>query len=68
MLENLRKKLKETYPDFEEKYQNFILEVQDRNIESEMRYLKRANTLDVMFMVNIIDHTFKAVIKNDFDK
>ncbi len=65
MLQTLREKLKETYPDFDTKYQSFIMEVQDRNLEAEIQYMKRANKLDVMFMVGIIDHTFKAVKQND---
>ena len=68
MLQTLRQALMKEYPDFDDKYTRFILEVQDQNIEAELDYMKNANKLDVMFMVGIIDHTFRVVKAYDFNK
>ena len=49
MLENVKKQVnKKTRKTFEEKYIDYILSVQDKNIELEMQYIRRHNKLDVM--------------------
>ena len=67
MLKTIREALKRSYKPFDKMYSDFIMEVQDRNLEAEIRYLKRMNRLNVTFMEGIIEQTMSTVVNdNDF--
>lgn len=67
MLKTIREALRKGRKPFEDMYADYILEVQDRNLEAEIRYLQRMNKLNVTFMSNIIEQTMSTVVKdNDF--
>lgn len=67
MLKTIREALRKSRKPFEDMYADYILEVQDQNLEAEIRYLQRMNKLNVTFMSNIIEQTMSTVVKdNDF--
>lgn len=69
MLETIRKEIRREYDSFDDFYDAYVIEVQDQNLESEIRYLQRMNRLDVTFMDAIIEHTFSTVVNNhDIDR
>jgi hypothetical protein len=68
MLEIIKREIKSDYPDFDTFYMDYICSVQDRNIESEIRYFKVANTLNTNSMQSIIEHTYQEMMKLDFNK
>jgi predicted proteasome-type protease len=47
---------------FNEYYQSYIMQVQDRNIESELKHLSARNTLSLYTMDQLIADTVKEVI------
>lgn len=64
MLETIRKEIRREYPPFDDVFDAYLIEVQDQNLEAEIRYLQRMNRLDVTFMDGIIEHTFNSVVNN----
>lgn len=47
---------------FNEYYQSYIMQVQDMNIESELKHLSARNTLSLYTMDQLIADTVKEVI------
>ena len=47
---------------FNEYYQSYIMQVQDMNIESELKHLSARNTLSLYTMDQLITDTVKEVI------
>ena len=47
---------------FNEYYQSYIMQVQDRNIESELKHLSARNVLSLYTMDQLIADTVKEVI------
>lgn len=69
MLETIRKEIHREYDPFDDVFDRYISEVQDQNLETEIRYLQRMNRLNVTFMSAIIEHTFITVVNNhDIDR
>lgn len=62
MLENIKACI-ESLPDisFEQYYVNYIMRVQDQNIDEELRYLRRANSLDPLIMMRAIGDSFERM-------
>lgn len=50
---------------FNEYYQSYIMQVQDRNIESELKHLSARNVLSLYTMDQLIADTVKEVIHVD---
>lgn len=44
-------------------YGNYIMKVQDDNIEEELRFLEIANTLDVRSFGKLIENSFEKMVK-----
>lgn len=52
----------ESGPDFDEFYSNYILDVQDKNIEDELAYLVHSNTLTPLSLDALVNNTLKGLI------
>lgn len=50
---------------FNEYYQSYIMQVQDRNIESELKHLSARNVLSLYTMDQLIADTVKEMIHVD---
>lgn len=50
---------------FNEYYQSYIMQVQDRNIESELKHLSSRNVLSIYTMDQLIADTVKEAIHFD---
>lgn len=50
---------------FDDYYQSYIMQVQDRNIESELKHLSARNVLSLYTMDQLIADTVKEVIQVD---
>lgn len=66
MLDTIKRYIK-NIPDitFNEYYQSYIMQVQDRNIESELKHLSARNVLSLYTMDQLIADTVKEVIHVD---
>lgn len=66
MLDEIKREVDDTtYPTFNSRYIDYLLEVQDRSILLEMKYLKTHNTLDVLKLDRLISREFDR-IQDDF--
>lgn len=66
MLDEIKRKVDDTsYPTFNSRYIDYLLEVQDRSVLLEMKYLKTHNTLDVLKLDRLISREFDR-IQDDF--
>ena len=69
MLDTIRSCITKKRPPFQEFYMNYIMTVQDRNIELEIRHMKDKNFLTPMSMNLLIDKVAKEVnIYDSFNK
>ena len=50
---------------FNEYYQSYVMQVQDRNIEFELKHLSSRNVLSIYTMDQLIADTVKEVIQVD---
>lgn len=66
MLDTIKQYIR-NIPDitFNEYYQSYIMQVQDRNIESELKHLSARNVLSLYTMDQLIADTVKEVIHVD---
>lgn len=66
MLDEIKREVNDaSYPTFNSRYIDYLLEVQDRSILLEMKYLKTHNTLDVLKLDRLISREFDR-IQDDF--
>ena len=61
MLDTVKSCIAKNRPPFQEFYMRYIMTVQDRNIELEMKHLKAKNLLTPMSMDLLIDKVAKEV-------
>lgn len=65
MLRTVRDKLKQPMPPFAHFYVNYIMQMQDRAIEAELRPLLRINDVNTIGL--LIDHEAKEVRKGELN-
>jgi hypothetical protein len=56
------------HPDFDTFFSDYVMSVQDANLEYEMKYMVHMNHLEILDMPRLIETTYKAVIGNDKDE
>lgn len=61
MLQTVRKAINQVHPDFDSYYMNYVMSVQDANLEYEMKYMVKYNHLEILDMSRIIETTFRVV-------
>ena len=66
MLQTIKSYIKETAnTSFAEYYQNYLMTIQDLNIQLELKYLQVQNLLDVNSVDLITDSAYKELICDD---
>lgn len=64
MLETVRSYIASDLPciSFEEYYVNYMMRMQDQNIDDELRFLLRNNFMDATVLDTLIESTYKGMI------
>lgn len=62
MLDNIKSIIKEL-PDisFERYFVDYVMRVQDENIEEEIRYMRKVNSLDPLLIVRAVGDSFERM-------
>lgn len=58
-LPTIQEELKKPFISFEEYFQNYVFEVQDRNIDGEMKFFVQHNFISPKTLAKIMDQTGK---------
>lgn len=58
-LPTIQKELKKPYIPFEEYFQNYVFEIQDRNINGEMKFFVQNNFMSPKTLAKIVEQTGK---------
>lgn len=65
MLATIKQSISEVQADtssFQQYFTNYVMEVQDRNIDQELAYMLTHNVVDVQFVDRAITDAFKGVM------
>lgn len=64
MLETVKEYIASDLPciSFEEYYVNYMMHMQDQNIDDELRFLLRNNFLDATVLDTLVENTYKGMM------